>query len=283
MKINYLAKRIALAFAILCSATQADPLLRPARSSALASQRLLMSVVSAGPDHLMAIGQLGHILLSGDDGKKWTQSPVPVSSDLTAAQFVDGTHGFAVGHDGVVLTSEDAGAHWRVLLDGKKVNALVLEQLKNKSANPERERLLMEAQRNIESGPDKPWLDLYFSSSRQGFVVGAYNLILETRDGGQSWHSWYDRSDNSDKLLNLYSIRPHKGHLFIAGEAGLLMRLDPLKQRFVRQDVGYSGSFFGLLDAGESLIVYGMRGQVRITHDEGRTWRPVTSLSLIHI
>lgn len=263
--------------AMLSGPVQADPLERASRSSPLASKRGVTAIASSGSDRLMAVGQRGHVLLSVDGSDTWSQSPVPVSSDLTAVQFVDAKHGFAVGHDGVILASEDAGARWRVLLDGKMANALVLAQLQKQPPTAERDHLLGEAQRNVEAGPDKPWLDLYFSSPQHGFVVGAYNLILETRDGGQSWRSWYDRSDNSEKMFNLYGVRAHQGQLFVAGEAGLLMRLDTARQRFVQLDSGYSGSFFGLLDAGESLVAYGMRGQVRITRDAGKTWKPVVS------
>ncbi len=265
---------LALTGALLVTCIHADPLLRHSEISPLVSKRLLTSLASVGNETLIAVGQRGHVLVSSRDGSDWSQSSVPVSSDLTAVQFVDDKHGFAVGHDGVILGSDDGGVNWRLLLDGKSANALVLKQLKQKEGGSNKQ-LLAEAQRNVDAGPDKPWLDLYFSSPKRGFVVGAYNLILETQDGGQSWSSWYDRSDNSEKLLNLYGIREHKRKIYAVGEAGLVMRLDQSRQRFVRLHAGYAGSFFGLLDAGESLIAYGMRGQVRSTRDEGKTWQQI--------
>jgi len=255
----------------------ADPLQRPTRTSALAPQRLITSIAAIGPQRLIAVGQRGHTLLSNDSGANWSQSTVPLSSDLTAVQFVDAEHGYAVGHDGVVIASSDGGVQWTRLLDGKTANALALEQLQQAPADPERVRLLAELQRNVESGPDKPLLALYFSSPQEGFVVGAYNLLFQTRDGGKSWQSWYDRSDNSDKLFNLYGIQAHRGQMFVVGEAGLVMRLDAARQRFVRVDTGYSGSFFGLLDAGEALIAYGMRGNAVISRDGGSHWSPLQS------
>ncbi|MEI8158817.1 MAG: YCF48-related protein [Burkholderiales bacterium] len=262
--------------AFSAAVSHADPLQRPARTSALAPQRLVTSVTAIGPQRLIAVGQRGHLLLSEDSGASWRQGALPLSSDLSAVQFVDAQHGYAVGHDGVVLGSTDGGTQWTKLLDGKAANALALEQLRQ-SPGPEQERLLVEAQRNVDSGPDKPLLDVYFSSPQEGFVVGAYNLIFQTRDGGKSWQSWYDRSDNSDKLFNLYGIRSHQGQLFVVGEAGLLMRLDTARQRFVRIDTGYKGSFFGLLDAGNALIAYGMRGNAVISRDGGKQWTPLQS------
>jgi photosystem II stability/assembly factor-like uncharacterized protein len=255
----------------------ADPLQRAARPSVLAPQRLVTSIAAVGPQQLIAVGQRGHILLSGDAGASWRQGALPLSSDLSALQFVDAQHGYAVGHDGVVVGSSDGGNHWTKLLDGKIANALTVEQLRQSPPGTEQQRLLIEAQRNVESGPDKPLLALYFSSPQEGFVVGAYNLIFQTRDGGKQWQSWYDRSDNSDKLFNLYGIQAHRGQMFIVGEAGLVMRLDAARQRFVRVDTGYSGSFFGLLDAGDALIAYGMRGNAVISRDGGSHWSPLHS------
>jgi photosystem II stability/assembly factor-like uncharacterized protein len=277
MAIPLIACALAATIALMASSSQADPLQRPARSSALASQRLVTALAAIGPQRLVAVGQRGHILLSNDAGASWSQGALPLSSDLSAVQFVDAQHGYAVGHDGVVLGSADGGQHWTKLLDGKVANALALEQLRQSPPSPEQERLLSEAQRNVDSGPDKPLLALYFSSPQEGFVVGAYNLIFQTRDGGKNWQSWYDRSDNSDKLFNLYGIQSHRGQMFVVGEAGLLMRLDTVRQRFVRIATGYNGSFFGLLDAGDALIAYGMRGNAVISRDGGNQWSPLPS------
>ena len=50
-------------------------------------------------------------------------------------------------------------------------------------------------------------------------------------DGGRSWESWFDRTANP-KFFNLYAIRPAGGGLFIAGEGGLLLKLDGAGQQF---------------------------------------------------
>ncbi len=277
MTVKPLSLWVAALLAVSMWPAHADTLQRPAQPSALATQRLLTAVAPVGRDRLVAVGQRGHVLISQDGGGTWAQARVPVSSDLAAVQFVDAQRGYAVGQDGVVLGSSDGGRSWTRLLDGRAANTLALAQLRQAPDSAERTRLLDELQRNVDSGPDKPLLDLYFSSAQEGFVVGAYNLIFQTRDGGKTWQSWYDRSDNSDKLFNLYSLRPHKGQLFAAGEAGVVMRLDPVQQRFVRLDTGYAGSFFGLLDAGGALIAHGMRGNAVITRDGGASWRPVVT------
>ena len=110
-----------------------DVLNRPAMMSPLASKRLLVSMTRFG-DRLVAVGPRGHIVVSTDEGKTWSQAKVPVSSDLTAVYFPSATHGWAVGHDGVVLASTDGGTSWIKQLDGFAVNDLIIADLKAKVA-----------------------------------------------------------------------------------------------------------------------------------------------------
>ena len=266
--------------ALLCSMTPstavADPLLLPAKASHLAERGLINGLARAGDKRFVAVGQRGHILYSDDGGMQWHQAEVPVSSDLTAVQFVNAQTGYAVGHDGVVLGSRDGGKSWRKLLDGRVVNALVLRELEAAGGSAE---LLAEAHRNVDAGPDKPLLDLFFTSADEGFVVGAYNLILHTDDGGKTWHSWFDRVDNP-RLLNLYSIRKQGDAFYIAGEGGLLLRLAPGGQRFEALESPYKGSFFGLLPTPQGILAYGMRGNAFLSVDQGKSWQALeTGLS----
>jgi photosystem II stability/assembly factor-like uncharacterized protein len=172
---------------------------------------------------------------------------VPVSSDLTAVWFADAKHGWAVGHDGVILASEDAGETWTLQLTGDSAAV---------------------------QGADKAFLDVWFADERNGYAVGAFNLVVHTSDGGGTWESWSGRTDNP-KQYNLHAIRPVGGSLFIAGEAGLLLKLDPRSQRFSAIATPYNGSFFGIADAGGAPLLFGLRGNAFLSTDGGATWAKV--------
>ena len=130
-----------------------------------------------------------------------------MSSDLTAVFFVDAKNGWAVGHDGVVLHSDDGGDSWQLQLDGRKANDLLLAAWKRKAkaepASAEAKALLAEAQRYKEQGADKPFLDVWFADAANGFVVGAYNLVFRTDDGGKTWEPWFDRTRQPQILQSL--------------------------------------------------------------------------------
>ena len=59
-------------------------------------------------------------------------------------RFADARHGVAVGHGGTVLTSDDAGASWRLRLDGRRVAEIAKAAATTPEAQRDAERLLAE-------------------------------------------------------------------------------------------------------------------------------------------
>jgi photosystem II stability/assembly factor-like uncharacterized protein len=253
-----------------------DVLDTPAMHSELAAKGMLTGLANAG-DRLVAVGQRGHILYSDDGGQHWLQAQVPVSSDLVAVYFATPSQGWAVGHDGVVLHSSDTGVTWDRQLDGRQVGPMVLayyqQQLAVQPANEALIARVADAQRMSE-GADQSFLDVWFENDQVGYVVGAFNLILRTDNGGRSWTPWLDRTDNPS-ALNLYALRPIGDQLFIVGEQGLVLKLDPVAGHFNATPMPYNGSFFGITGKPGMALVYGLRGNVYRSIDDGKNWTKV--------
>jgi len=251
-----------------------DVLDLPAKASALAINSPLSGMARAG-ERVIAVGQRGHILFSDDSGKHWQQAAVPVSADLTAVNFPTATQGWAVGNDGVVLHSSDAGATWQKQLDGRQIGALLdkhyTELANAQPGNEQWPQLAMEGQRLAEQGADKPLLDVWFANDKVGYVVGVFNLILRTEDGGQNWTPYQDRTDNPQGF-HLNAIAFTGDALYIAGEQGLLLKWDDNSQRFTAVPTPYQGSFFGVLGKPGEVLVYGLRGNVLRSIDGGQHW-----------
>lgn len=270
----YSFKLLAIALALVADHCSAAPLVdvldQPAQHSKQAERSTLLDLAQAGK-RLIAVGQRGHILYSDDQGTSWTQARVPVSSDLNAVQFATELQGWAVGHDGVVLHSRDGGSSWEKQLDGRQLGRLMQDYYDARSDSEQWQEL---SKRIEAEGADKPFLDLWFSDERNGFVIGAFNLIFRTRDGGQSWEPWADRIDNP-LGYHLNAIADDGKHLFIAGEQGLLVRLADNGERFQALTLPYQGSFFGLSAQPGMLLAYGLRGQAYRSTDEGLSWTQV--------
>jgi photosystem II stability/assembly factor-like uncharacterized protein len=252
----------------------ADVLDTPALKSDLAVHSTLTGLSLAG-ERLVAVGQRGHILYSDDAGQHWQQAQVPVSSDLVAVHFPSPSQGWAVGHDGVVLHSRDAGQTWSRQLDGRQIGPIMLDyyqqQLASQPDNADLQARVSDAQRMVEEGADKPFLDVWFESDQVGYIIGAFNLIFRTDDGGSHWTPLLERTDNPS-ALNLYALRPVGGDLFIVGEQGLVMKLDRASGRFNATPTTYNGSFFGITGKPGATLVFGLRGNVLRSTDSGASW-----------
>ncbi|MGP3792595.1 YCF48-related protein [Pseudomonas sp. B392_1p] len=249
-----------------------DPLDQPAMLSERAPGSPLYGLASDGRQRIVAVGPRGHILHSEDGGRHFTQSPLPLSSDLVAVYFASPALGWAVGHDGVILHSADGGQNWERQLDGRQIGDLAVRYYASLPGDSEAlERAREYAQGLQKDGPVRPFLDVYFENEQEGWAVGAYNLILHTTDGGKRWVPWMERTENPDEY-SLHAIRKIGGQIYIAGELGLLLRLDREQQRFIQLDSPYAGSFFGLTGRQGLLVVFGLRGNAYVSRDEGESW-----------
>lgn len=249
-----------------------DPLDQPAMMSERAAGSALYGLAASGNTHFVVVGPRGHILHSADAGKHFTQSKVPLSSDLTAVYFPTASQGWAVGHDAVILHSEDGGESWVRQLDGRQLGKLATDYYANlEGSNEALDRAKENALTLQKSGPIRPLMDVYFEDEKTGWAVGAYNLILHTTDGGKHWQPWMERTDNPDEY-SLHAIRKVGDQVYIVGELGLLMRLDRDQQRFVKLESPYSGSFFGLAGREGLLVIFGLRGNAFISRDDGSSW-----------
>jgi photosystem II stability/assembly factor-like uncharacterized protein len=249
----------------------------PAAKSSLASRALINGLALAG-HRLVAVGQRGHVLLSDDQGQSWRQAEVPSSSDLVAVAFVTPQQGWAVGHDGIVLRSSDAGASWTRVLDGRSASALMLEHYRREAATAadakQAAALVQEAERFAAQGAENPFLDIAFENASTGYLVGAFGLIFRTTDGGASWQPLLHAADNP-KALHLYAVRVVGGEVYVAGEQGLLLKLDRASGHFRAIELPYKGTLFGITGTPRALLVHGLRGTLLRSGDAGRSWQTV--------
>jgi len=258
-----------------------DVLDTPAEKSPLAPRTLVTGLASAGK-RIVAVGARGHVLLSDNAGQSWQQADVPVSSDLVGVSFPSASTGWAVGHDGVVPRSTNAGASWTRQLDGNSAGTAMVDYYTREAnnlfpADPKRTAaLLEEAKRFAAQGAENPLLDVWFENESTGFVVGAFGLVLYTTDGGASWQPWLHAIDNP-QALHPYAIRAVGTDVYLVGEQGLALKLDRATGRFHALELPYKGTLFGVIGNSRAVLVFGLRGNALRSTDGGRTWQPVDS------
>lgn len=245
---------------------------QPALGVRAPAKSVLQAACVAG-GRLVAVGERGLVALSDDDAKTWRQARrVPTSMALTAVGFADAQRGWAVGHGGVILATQDGGEQWALQADGRSLAALAEAAAR---AHPDRPALAKEAAMLVADGPDKPLLDLHVADASRLFVVGAYNLAFESSDGGRSWSAALERMDNA-KSQHLYALAARGDTWLIAGEQGLLMRSRDGGRSFRRLASPYAGSWFALAANGrDEWVVAGLRGHAFRSIDDGDTWAPL--------
>ena len=258
-----------------------DVLVTPAMMSPLADKTLLNGIAMAG-NRVVAVGWQGHIVYSDDKGKSWTQAKVPVSVDLTAVYFPTPKQGWAVGHDGVILHSADGGTTWVKNFDGYAACQAMNKYYKDHGLSGKRDKAAEDKLRDdisfmIDQGPVNPFLGVYFENENSGYVVGAFNLIFHTENGGKTWEPWFDRTDNP-MGLHFYAVKTVGKDLYISGEQGIFLKLDRQAKYFKAIKTPYIGSFFDIVGApggGGACSCSVCAAMSIIPKIPGATWRKV--------
>jgi len=261
-----------------------DRLSTSALTCECAENSLLLSIANTGK-RLVAAGEQGVIVYSDDQGKKWKQATVPVSTLLTSIKFTDTQTGWTIGHDGLVLKTIDSGSNWEPVLTGNNINQLRITALENligsmttENSTPaqieDTEYALDDAVIAQEEGPTSPLLDMLFLDSSHGFLIGAYGTILETKDAGQNWQFIGHKLPNPEgfHLNRIYQLK--SGRLLILGEAGLLLASDDQGESWYILDSPYDGSFFSAAES-DALYIMGLRGNTFRFDDQNQNWQRV--------
>lgn len=208
---------------------------------------MVLGAARAG-DRIVAVGEHGLIMLSDDGGKHFRQArSVPADSTLTSVVFVDQKRGWAAGHWGVILKTDDGGETW--------------------------------ALQRSDTSVDQPLFSISFRDAEHGWAVGLWSIILKTDDGGRTWSTQkLDKSAGVAKGgLNLYSVFPGAGQdVFATGEKGTVLESADNGATWRASLTGYNGTLWTGARADDGVLyVGGLRGHIFRSADNGTTWTPV--------
>ena len=214
--------------------------------SGKASTSLLLDIARL-PDseRLVAVGDRGHIVFSDDDGRSWQQAQVPSIQMLTAVSFPSHKVGYAVGHDNLILKSENAGENWQRVYQDIDMQA--------------------------------PLLDVWFQSEQRGIAVGAYGTILSTTNGGRTWNDIRHTIENEEEFHYNGIASDGYENLYLAGEAGILYHSADAGETWNTLTGPYEGSLFGVSASRNEVLIHGLRGNIFHSQNNGASWRALIS------
>ncbi|MBD3654483.1 YCF48-related protein [Kangiella sp.] len=254
--------KYAFPLVLLCSGmlVSLDAKAEPALIADKAAKSLLLDVEKLESGRLITVGERGHILISDDNGIEWRQVPVPTREQLTAVSFLDDERGIAVGFSQTILMTNDGGESWQL-------------------AHQE------------ESFEQPAIFDVQFITSDLIVAVGSYGLYLESSDGGDTWENREVEglADYYGYFSHFYSIKKVSddywvmtGEKFIDGvdedgfetSSALAAETRDGGETWQKLETPYDGSFFGIqVDDNGYLYVYGLRGNLYISKDQGQSWQ----------
>lgn len=190
---------------------------------------------------IVAVGELGHILYSEDEGKTWTDAKVTPQreSPLTQVAFFNDKEGVAVGNDGWILRSADGGLNWQ--------------------------------ETRFDSEHSEPLLDLWGLPKGPVYAIGSFGRFFVSQDLGKTWQA--RNTSIEDRHLNGIA-GDADGRMMMVGEQGNVLRSIDGGVTWGALPKFYKGSFFGVIRlSADEWIAYGMRGNVFFSRDFGATWQ----------
>lgn len=116
----------------------------------------------------------------------WKLMPSKTTNDLYSVHFITENNGFAVGQNGLILSTSNGGNSWTQLNSGTTQNLNAIS----------------------------------FINANIGYIVGDKGVILKSSDGGSSWSAL--NSGTKTNLLSLYFYNESVG--YVGGDSGLVIK-----------------------------------------------------------
>lgn len=208
----------------------------------LQAHQLLINGLARVEGRYLAGGAKGRILINDAPPGPWRNAEVgnTEGSPVTRIVPMGGQRVFAVGHNLMVLRSEDAGESWQNV--------------------------------HIDLDTPEPLLDIAQTADGTRLVaIGGFGQYLFSDDGGGTWQRRSVDAFQGSHLNDL--LVADSGTMLIAAERGLLLRSRDNGDSWSPLSFEYPGSMFGGAHLGGSAwLIFGMRGHAFLSRDDGDSW-----------
>ncbi len=237
------------------------------------------------PNKIWVVGPVGTIIHSKDGGETWEDLSLPPPPEqfggrtwdltLNGVHFVSDSEGWVVGEFGKILHTTDGGHTWE-----KQENVLELPKFTRPDLTEEEALRRRVPPLYLE---DLYIFDVAFLNPEEGYIAAETGILLETKDGGQTWTNVSKGQFNT--LLSVTALPINGDSLaFATGVLGTMARKgEGKKWRYleeVRQEVHTWVRATSFDQNGEFGVACGGKGTILLTHDGGRIWEQVPAAKL---
>ncbi|WP_044874020.1 YCF48-related protein [Pseudomonas sp. LFM046] len=195
----------------------------------------------AADGEVWACGSNGKILAIAPDGQV-RRLPTPTDRTLQDVAIWDAAHAVAVGNDGVILHSQDAGRNWQL------AEGVPRSDVANKLNR------------------------VRVAAGGLAIATGEMGALLVSRDYGQTWQRLREEEDvawNDVAILD-------GGRLVVVGEFGRVLLSDDQGQSWEEIAAPVPGSLMSVqFRDGQNGVAVGLEGALLVTRDGGRNWETV--------
>lgn len=206
----------------------------------------------------------------------------PKRANLYSVYFVDTSHGWAVGEDGVILVTADGAKSWQLQTSGTKeiLNSVHFVDPAHGWAVGQAGLILATADggkswKNQASVAGSHLNSVTFSDELHGWAVGDLGVILATADGGQTWQA---QAKNANQIFQSVDFIDNRrgwavgtgGRIVATTDGGNTWQSQPNQVSQFLHSVRF-------LKDGLRGWVAGTNGTLAATTDGGGSWRLLNS------
>jgi len=224
-------------------------------------------------------GEHALIFYTGDGGGSWKLRPAPMDENVFRVAPVDSRRACAVGTDGLLLCTADAGEHWTAHVVNKFIDMNDITFVGEEGWAVGEYRTIMHSsdggatwQLQLGGNPkileEESYFAVAFEDAQHGWVAGLAGEVASTDDGGRTW-----RQSGGIERPSIFAIGAAWPAIWFGGKRGaLLERANDDRWRDIRISFGDITDIAFDKRIG---IATGLGGTILQTMDGGNSWHSV--------
>ncbi|MCX7909076.1 MAG: YCF48-related protein [Ignavibacteria bacterium] len=115
---------------------------------------------------------------------------------------------------------------------------------------------------------------MHFLNKRNGFLCGQNGVIFRTTNGGFSWNQV--KIPTNSNLNGIFFVDTLKG--FVVGEKSTIYKTTDGGKTWLDLGIDYACDFYGIKKFYNYLVIFGNRGTILVSQDNGENWTKISGV-----